>query len=175
MVNESKMSKPKFSTHGKEWTMHSPTQSMWEILSEMDNVKIFTSAVEKFKLVDYFTGNDEYTIFIPVDSFFTKLSKEKLDSIILNPYVFHFFVVNHFVKGRHEVAHVKDFTELISLQNYPIKITNKYKILDVNGFSHFYVFDVIARNGVLHFIDHMILPPLSSFRGQTFYDIENND
>lgn len=154
----SKMSKPKFSTCGKEWTMHSPTQSMYEVLSDMLNTELFLLLIEKTNLSPLLQEDEEYTVFIPVDNFFVKNHKELLP-LLDQMWCSQQFVMNHFVKGRHLMSGEKpDKYSLQTFQGSDIMIENKNGLLKLNEYATFLDMNLECRNGIVHIVDRFLVP-----------------
>jgi uncharacterized surface protein with fasciclin (FAS1) repeats len=152
------MSKPKFATHGKEWTMHSPTQSMYEVASEMINTELFLIMIEKMNLMPLLKEDEEYTVFIPVDSFIIKMFKD-LQKLYEHPIIVQQVVMNHFVKGKHLFqGSLEKTTTLKTIQGSEINVENNAGILNLNGHVKLLDMNLECRNGIVHIVDKFLVP-----------------
>lgn len=152
------MNKEKFSIRGKEWTMYSPKQSMYEILSDMINTDLFLLMIENAKFSPLLQEDEEYTVFIPIDSFFIK-NHDKIHVLYETPWCTQQLVMNHFVKGKHFMAGEKNRVTLLqTFQGSEVIIENQNGFLKINGMAVFLDMDIECRNGVIHLIDRFLVP-----------------
>lgn len=159
LSNESKMSKPAFAIHGKEWTMYSPSQSMLEIINDMPNAEIFLRLLKAHNLETLLQGDEDYTVFVPIDEFFLNLSPSELVLFLEMPYVMDQILRNQFVRGKYIIdTKPSDVISLQSIQGSKIIIENIDKKLIINSMMKFYDMNIKCKNGVIHLTNIPIIP-----------------
>ena len=125
-----------------------------------DQFGILASAVIAAGLIETIRGGGPFTVFAPTDDAFAKLpdgmvqellkpeNKEKLTAILKY----------HVVPGKFTAADVVKLKEAKTLNGATIKITvdgGKVKVNEANVTKP----DIGASNGVIHFVDTVIMPP----------------
>lgn len=125
-----------------------------------DNLKTLVAAVKAGGLVDVLKGDGPFTVFAPTDEAFAALPKGTLESLlkpenkdklvaILTYHVVSGKVMSTDLSNGQKAATVQGGNVNVSINNAGVKI-NDAKVIAA---------DVKAKNGVVHVIDKVILPP----------------
>jgi uncharacterized surface protein with fasciclin (FAS1) repeats len=128
------------------------------VASAADNFKTLVAALKAAGLVETLQGKGPFTVFAPTDEAFAKLpagtvegllkpeNKEKLAAILKY----------HVVPGKVMAADVKTM-EAVTAQGQSVKLKVSEAGVTVDN-AKVIKTDLIAENGVIHVIDHVILP-----------------
>ncbi|CAJ1065094.1 periostin%2C osteoblast specific factor b isoform X2 [Xyrichtys novacula] len=134
-------------------------KSMLEILTENGGFKIFLSLMEAAGLTDLLKQEGDYTLFAPSDKAFAALSSYDLDLLKSDMNALRTLLLYHinngvFIGGGLESG----VTNLLkSLQGSNLKVVladNKVKVNSVAVPES----DIMASNGVVHFVDQVLYP-----------------
>jgi uncharacterized surface protein with fasciclin (FAS1) repeats len=128
---------------------------------EAGNFTTLVAAVKSAGLVETLKGKGPFTVFAPTDAAFKKLpegtvetllKKENKDKLIA-------ILTYHVVPGKVMAADVVKLSEAKSVQGGEIKIEVKDGKVFLNGKTQVVTTDIKCKNGVIHVIDSVILPP----------------
>ena len=120
--------------------------------------KTLVTAVKAADLVEALKGDGPFTVFAPTDEAFAKVPKDTLDGLLKDKKALTGVLTYHVVPGKVMAADVVKLTEAKTVQGQPIKITvvdGKVKVNDANVIKT----DIECKNGVIHVVDGVILPP----------------
>jgi uncharacterized surface protein with fasciclin (FAS1) repeats len=131
-----------------------------EVAVAADNFKTLVTAVKAADLVETLSGKGPFTVFAPTDEAFKKVPKEVLADLLKpeNKEKLAAVLTYHVVAGKVLAADVVKLTKAKTVQGAEVKITvkeGKVKVDDANVVKT----DIICKNGVIHVIDAVILPP----------------
>ncbi len=101
-------------------------------------------------------GKGPFTVFAPTDAAFAKLPAGTVDALLADPAALKQILLYHVVAGELDAAAVTSRTSLMTLNGQPLTI-NTAGGAKVND-SNIVATDVMARNGVIHVIDTVLLP-----------------
>ena len=104
-------------------------------------------------------GAGPFTVFAPTDDAFAALPAGTLDKLLADPAALKQVLLYHVVSGKVTSDKVVDLTSADSVEGAPIAITVKDGKVYLNGSTQVVTPDVQASNGVIHVIDHVLLPP----------------
>jgi uncharacterized surface protein with fasciclin (FAS1) repeats len=131
--------------------------------------KRFTTLVALVKqagLVKALSGKGPFTVFAPTNAAFAKLKRTAPETYAavagdkaLLTKVLTYHVVGKRVPSTAAVAAAKKKASVKTVQGERIRLTLKGGKLTLNGTSRVIVADVKAKNGVIHAIDTVIVPP----------------
>ncbi len=132
--------------------------NLLDTLIAASDATIFVSLLEDADLTDLLQSNEEgpFTIFAPTDSAFRDLPEGTLEALSEGP-VGNLapLLLAHIVPGEFRTADLAD-GELDTLTNQPLTIALDGDIISVNG-AQVVASDIIAEDGVIHFIDDVLL------------------
>lgn len=131
-----------------------------------DNIQ-YSSTTSKFGMLITSVGYDTflhdkgpYTVFVPTDEAYAKLSPGFLASIQLPEQEgdLRQTLLYHVVKGQYLFADLKDGMELTTVQGEKIKFTKKGEYWILNDYSYLENYDIKSKNGVIHTINNFLTP-----------------
>ena len=117
------------------------------------------TAVEAAGLVETLQGEGPYTVFAPTDEAFAALPAGTLDGLLADKEALKKILLYHVVSGAVSSDQVVELTSADSVEGSPIAIAVKDGTVYLNDGAKVVTPDVMASNGVIHVIDHVILPP----------------
>lgn len=118
------------------------------------------AAVKAAELVETLKGEGPFTVFAPTDEAFKKIPKETLEGLLKDKKALTSVLTYHVVSGKVMAADVVKLESAKTVQGQPIKIVTKDGKVTVNG-ANVVKTDIVCKNGVVHVIDAVILPPES--------------
>jgi uncharacterized surface protein with fasciclin (FAS1) repeats len=119
------------------------------------------AAVQAAGLVDTLNGPGPFTVFAPTDEAFAALPAGTVENLLLpeNIEQLRAVLTYHVVAGDVRAAQVTTMSSATSLQGAPISIAVEGGAVRLNGTATVTQADIGCSNGVIHVIDHVILPP----------------
>lgn len=122
------------------------------------NFKTLVTAVETAGLVETLKGEGPFTVFAPTDEAFAKIPEEKLEALLKDKKALTAVLTYHVVPGKVMAADVVKLNTAKTVQGKSIDIVTKDGKVTING-ANVLKTDIACRNGVIHVIDAVILPP----------------
>jgi Secreted and surface protein containing fasciclin-like repeats len=121
--------------------------------------KTLAAALEAADLVATLKGEGPFTVFAPTDAAFAKLPAGTVENLLKpeNKAQLAAILTYHVVPGKVMAADVVGLDEAKTV-NGKIDVEVEGKAVKVNE-ANVTATDVMASNGVIHVIDHVILPP----------------
>ena len=107
-------------------------------------------------LVDALKGEGPFTVFAPTDEAFAKIPAAKLEALLQDKEALTRVLTYHVVPGKVMAAQVMGMTSATTLAGPALAIdtSNGVKIDNATVIKA----DVLASNGVIHVIDHVLMP-----------------
>jgi uncharacterized surface protein with fasciclin (FAS1) repeats len=118
--------------------------------------KTLVAAVTEAGLVDTLSGPGPFTVFAPNDEAFAKLPEGTVEGLLKDKAKLTAVLTYHVVAGKHMAAEVGKHQSLKTVQGQEIKIQNGDGVKVDN--AKVIAADIDTDNGVIHVIDHVILP-----------------
>jgi uncharacterized surface protein with fasciclin (FAS1) repeats len=132
------------------------------LLSEDGSFTTLLAAVEAAGLVETLSGEGPFTVFAPTDDAFAATLADlglTAEDVLANPELLTSILTYHVVPGRNFFRTLIAGAELETVQGESLNLfRNSAGVLTVNGVTTSRV-DQIASNGVVYFIDNVLLPP----------------
>lgn len=118
--------------------------------------KTLVTAVQAAGLAQTLSSPGPFTVFAPTDEAFARLPAGTVENLLKDKAKLTAVLTYHVVAGRHPAADVMTKSTLPTVQGQSIRIDarNGVKVNDANVIAP----DVLADNGIIHVIDHVILP-----------------
>lgn len=116
------------------------------------------AAVKAAGLVETLKGDGPFTVFAPTDEAFKKVPKDKLDALLKDKKALAGVLTYHVVPGKVMAADVVKLTSAKTVQGSEVTIAARGGKVTVNG-AAVVTTDIACKNGVIHVIDAVILPP----------------
>ena len=123
-----------------------------------DQFKTLVKAIQAAELVDTLKGEGPFTVFAPTDKAFAKVPKEKLDALLKDKKALAGVLTYHVVPGKVMAADVVKLDSAKTAQGKSLYIVAKDGKVTINGVNVIKT-DIVCKNGVIHVIDAVLLPP----------------
>lgn len=120
-------------------------------------------ALKTAGLVDALSGEGPFTVFAPTDAAFDALGAETLNKVLADKKALTGILTYHVISGKvpaaTAVALGKDGKSAKTLNGAEIMLSVKDGSLYLNGNVKVIATDIVGKNGVIHVIDKVLLPP----------------
>jgi uncharacterized surface protein with fasciclin (FAS1) repeats len=137
-----------------------PEKDIVETAIAAGSFKTLATALGAAGLVETLKGAGPFTVFAPTDEAFAKIPKATLDALLANKEQLKAVLLYHVVAGKVMAADavklngkgaktVQGSEALITVANGGVKIAG----------ANIVKTDIVAKNGVIHVIDTVIMPP----------------
>lgn len=137
------------------------TKDIVDIATSDGRFKTLVSALKAADLVDTLKGEGPFTVFAPTDEAFEKLPSGTLDELLKpeNKKTLADILGYHVIPGMVIAADAMklDGKEVTTVSGNKVKFEVKNDSLYING-AKVIVTDIMAKNGVIHVIDTVIIP-----------------
>lgn len=127
--------------------------------------KTLAAALGAAGLVEALKGEGPFTVFAPTDEAFAALPEGTVEALLKDPKALGEILKYHVVAGKVMAADAAKLTEAETLQGAPIAIGAKDGKVMIND-AEVISADVMAKNGVIHVINKVILPPAEESMGE---------
>ena len=118
-----------------------------------------SAAIDAAGLAETLRGEGPFTVFAPLDSAFAKLPPGAAESLLQEAPILKNILLLHVVPGKFTAADVANMKAVVTALDNPVSITlmpgGKVKF----GDALVVIADIPAKNGVIHAIDRVLLPP----------------
>ena len=132
------------------------TATISEIAVNAEGLSTLVAALKAADLVDTLAGAGPFTVLAPTDDAFGGLPDGALEGLLADTEKLKTVLLSHVIEGKvlAETVVTLDSATALSGQMLPIDIVNGVQI----GGAAVIKTDILASNGVLHFIDKVITP-----------------
>lgn len=120
--------------------------------------KTLVAAVQAAGLEDVLRGEGPYTVFAPTDEAFAKLPAGTVEALLQDIPTLTAILTYHVVPGRVAASDVVALTDAATVNGARVSISVSGGAVYVDG-ARVTQTDIEARNGIIHVIDSVILPP----------------
>jgi uncharacterized surface protein with fasciclin (FAS1) repeats len=120
--------------------------------------KTLVTAVKAAELVETLKGKGPFTVFAPTDEAFAKIPKGKLEALLKDKKALAGVLTYHVVAGKVMAADVVKLDSAKTVQGKSVDIVVKDGTVTING-AKVMKTDIICKNGVIHVIDAVLMPP----------------
>jgi uncharacterized surface protein with fasciclin (FAS1) repeats len=110
-------------------------------------------------LVETLKGPGPFTVFAPTDAAFAKLPPAALAALLADKAKLTAVLTYHVVPGMVTAAQVMGVTEAATVQGGKVAIKMQDGHVMLNGTSTVTATDIKAKNGIIHVIDTVLMPP----------------
>ncbi|MHB0954854.1 MAG: fasciclin domain-containing protein [Pirellulaceae bacterium] len=149
-------------TFGGKMSAAADTQdkTIVEVAVGADNFKTLVAALKAADLVETLSGKGPFTVFAPTDEAFGKVPKQVLNDLLKpeNKEKLAAVLTYHVVAGKVLAADVVKLSKAKTVQGSEVKIAVKDGKVKVDK-ANVVKTDIVCKNGVIHVIDAVILPP----------------
>jgi transforming growth factor-beta-induced protein len=122
---------------------------------------VLLTAIEAAGLEETLRGPGPYTLFAPTDDAFGALPPGTLDALMQDPAALTALLDYHLLNGQWMLVDVSGIPSTDTILGMPIAVTLVDGALVLNGTTHLLASDIRTRNGVIHVIDTVLLPPVT--------------
>jgi uncharacterized surface protein with fasciclin (FAS1) repeats len=142
-------------------------RDIFEVVRNDANLSVLADAIISAGLVQTFQSNTSYTLFAPNNAAFVAALAElglTKDQLFANTALLTTVLTYHLLPGKINFADLLLNTPLLTVQGATLKIDNVAGFLTITDgrarTSRIIQNNLDARNGVVHIIDKVLLPPL---------------
>ena len=118
-----------------------------------------TKALREAGLVETLKGAGPFTVFAPTDAAFAKLPAGQLTALMHDKKKLTALLMYHVVPGSMTGAQVMGMSEATTAQGATVMIRMQGDHVMLNGNTTVTSADIKAKNGVIHVIDTVLMPP----------------
>jgi len=129
-----------------------------QVAASDQRLSTLVSLVQKAGLANTLSTGS-YTVFAPTNKAFARVPKATLDALAKDPAQLKAVLTYHVATGRLEAAKVVRRTRIATVNGAAIRVRVRDGRVFLNGSTRVTKTDVAARNGVIHVIDRVLLPP----------------
>ena len=126
-----------------------------DTLESLGNYKVFSEALETTGIIDILRGEGPFTVFVPTDEAFAKLS-DNAPGLVANVDVLRDILLYHIVPGHFNSYEIASIGILDTLYGEIVKI-NLFDDLLIHG-SRVILKDIEVSNGIIHIVESVIVP-----------------
>ncbi|XP_077428515.1 transforming growth factor-beta-induced protein ig-h3 [Vanacampus margaritifer] len=123
-----------------------------------DELETLRTAIAAAGLSNVLEGEGQYTVFAPTNEAFRKIPQETLNRILGDPVSLRDLLNYHMVKNVRCAESIVSGTPMETLQGAVLEVGCDGERLTVNGEAVVVKKDQLATNGVVHYIDRLLIP-----------------
>ncbi len=135
-----------------------PPPPIGELASGQDELSTLVTALDAADLLDTLNGEGPFTVFAPTNAAFEALPEGTVEALLDDPDALSEVLLYHVVSGRERAEAVLESAELVTLQGDAAPIELSEGTATIAG-AQITMTDIAARNGVVHLIDAVMMPP----------------
>lgn len=129
-------------------------------VSRLAGLPTLTTAVQAAGLKGTLVQDGPYTVFGPTEEAFGALPPGTIPALLGDPTTLSNILLYHVTPGRVKAADVVNLNQATMANNQTVTISVVNGTVKINNANVLFV-DIAARNGVLHLIDKVLIPPTS--------------
>lgn len=139
---------------------HAPNdKDIVDIAAGNKDFSTLVSLVKKAGLVDVLKGDGPFTVLAPTDKAFAKLPKPLVEKVVNSPELLKAVLTYHVIPGKVLSTDLKNGLKAKTVQGENVSVLIAGKKVAFNNNANVVAADIAAKNGVIHVIDTVILPP----------------
>ena len=139
-------------------------KNLFEMILERGDLEQFITASRMTGLIPLLTDPGYYTVFAPHDRVFQAMFNGPRQKILRNPTQLRFILLSHFVAGKYYDAELEQLGVIENIQGQQLRFERRSdRPLTVNN-ATMIMPNLVARNGILHIIDAMVVPEALLYR-----------
>ncbi|NCF32219.1 MAG: fasciclin domain-containing protein [Proteobacteria bacterium] len=143
-----------YAGHHKEGEMKPATIVDLAVAAEATSTLV--TAVKAADLVGVLSGDGPFTVLAPTNAAFAKLPEGTLSALLADPAALAEVLKAHVISGKAMAADVVKATEVVTLNGtYSVQVAGEGVAI---GGANVIATDLVAKNGVVHLIDTVIIP-----------------
>lgn len=130
-----------------------------DVLSGDGRFSTLAASIGAAGLAETLAGKGPFTLFAPPDSVFAKLPPGTAESLLQDPPVLKNILLYHIVPGKLTAADLAALPAAVTLLGDPISIARARGGALTIGGAAIVASDIEAKNGIIHMIDKLLIPP----------------
>ncbi|XP_032480947.1 transforming growth factor-beta-induced protein ig-h3 isoform X4 [Phocoena sinus] len=134
------------------------SNNIQQIIEIEDTFETLRAAVAASGLNTLLEGDGQYTLLAPTNEAFEKIPAETLNRILGDPEALRDLLNNHILKSAMCAEAIVAGLSLETLEGTTLEVGCSGDTLTINGKPIISNKDVVATNGVIHFIDELLIP-----------------
>eukprot|EP00069_Balaena_mysticetus_P001658 bmy_03832T0 len=134
------------------------SNNIQQIIEIEDTFETLRAAVAASGLNTLLEGDGQYTLLAPTNEAFEKIPAETLNRILGDPEALRDLLNNHILKSAMCAEAIVAGLSLETLEGTTLEVGCSGDTLTINGKPIISNKDVLATNGVIHFIDELLIP-----------------
>ncbi|XP_077589174.1 transforming growth factor-beta-induced protein ig-h3 isoform X2 [Stigmatopora nigra] len=123
-----------------------------------DDLETLRTAIAAAGLNELLQGEGQYTVLAPTDEAFRKIPPETLNRILGDPVSLRDLLNYHILKNMRCAESIVSGTPMETLQGTVLEVGCDQDRLTINGKAVVGKKDLLATNGVVHYIDQLLIP-----------------
>lgn len=135
-----------------------PPPAIFDLAADTDELSTLTTALQAAGLDTTLNGEGPFTVFAPTDAAFEALPEGVLDALLADRDALASVLLYHVLDGQQRAADVVALDSVETLGAERAEITVDGGSVRIAG-AEIQVTDIAARNGVVHLLDRVMLPP----------------
>ncbi|MCG8322797.1 MAG: fasciclin domain-containing protein [Cytophagales bacterium] len=141
-------------------SVKSQSKDIVDLAAGNDNLKTLVAAVKAGGLVDVLKSDGPFTVFAPTDQAFAALPEGTLESLLKpeNKDQLASILKYHVVAGKVKSSDLSNGQKAATVQGEKVGVSIKNGKVKIDD-AQVVMADVEAKNGIVHVIDKVILPP----------------
>lgn len=151
---------------GNDQSASTKKQTVVAIATQNPDFSTLASAIKQAGLAKTLKSKGPFTVFAPTNEAFAKVPKDQLDALLADKAALANVLTYHVLAGKVPSSALEPTQEVTALDDSPFTITvadGKATITDGQGnLINVVKTDIKAKNGVIHVVDSVMLPPTSS-------------
>nr|XP_058917053.1 transforming growth factor-beta-induced protein ig-h3 isoform X2 [Kogia breviceps] len=134
------------------------SHNIQQIIEIEDTFETLRAAVAASGLNTLLEGDGQYTLLAPTNEAFEKIPAETLNRILGDPEALRDLLNNHILKSAMCAEAIVAGLSLETLEGTTLEVGCSGDMLTINGKPIISNKDVVATNGVIHYIDELLIP-----------------
>lgn len=137
-----------------------PLKNIVQVAREAGSFNTLIAALERTNLIGTLSGQGHgpFTVFAPTDDAFAKLPPGTVEALLQNRTALKNILLYHVVAGAVPASQVVGLRSTATANGQSVNITVTGGSVLLNGTTKVVAADVMARNGIIHVIDSVLLP-----------------
>uniref|UniRef100_A0A452URL6 Transforming growth factor-beta-induced protein ig-h3 n=1 Tax=Ursus maritimus TaxID=29073 RepID=A0A452URL6_URSMA len=134
------------------------TNNIQQIIEIEDTFETLRAAVAASGLNTVLEGDGQFTLLAPTNEAFEKIPAETLNRILGDPEALRELLNNHILKSAMCAEAIVAGMSMETLEGTTLEVGCSGDMLTINGKAIISNKDILATNGVIHFIDELLIP-----------------
>ncbi|XP_030068029.1 transforming growth factor-beta-induced protein ig-h3 [Microcaecilia unicolor] len=134
------------------------TNSIQQHVENEENLETLKTALAASDLSTLLEGDEEYTLLAPTNEAFAKIPEATLKRILGDPEALKDLLSHHILRKAQCSEAIISGVSVETLEGSPLEVGCSGEELTLNGKAIISKKDVLATNGVVHFIDELLIP-----------------